>query len=190
MLKLENIKLLKIQNNYLETWKNPNQHLLNPYILSNLVYKKPISKLKILEKATEVITTGVQDNLTHYAHNLQSPIQTVNMLGIVMPLLLLIMMPWFLHFADTIKPIPLIFTYNLVLPIIVFLISKRILLTRPGGVSTSILDKKYTHTGRLKLISGLLFSLIGIPAFTDCMVCRFRQLVIYKFENSISIYHY
>jgi len=176
-------------NNYLETWKESEPAFVESIhlIQSSLQEANPQKSKKILEKATEVITTGVQDNLTHYAHNLQSPIQTVNMLGIVMPLLLLIMMPMVSAFlADTIKPIPLIFTYNLVLPIIVFLISKRILLTRPGGVSTSILDKKYTHTGRLKLISGLLFSVIGIPAFL--LIAWFAgsdNWSFYKFENSI-----
>tara|TARA_B100000073_G_scaffold199249_1_gene164928 strand:- start:25 stop:1575 length:1551 start_codon:yes stop_codon:yes gene_type:complete len=176
-------------NNYLETWKESEPAFVESIhlIQSSLQESNPQKSKKILEKATEVITTGVQDNLTHYAHNLQSPIQTVNMLGIVMPLLLLIMMPMVSAFlADTIKPIPLIFTYNLVLPLVVFLISKRILLTRPGGVSTSILDKKYTHKGRLKLISGLLFSVIGIPAFL--LIAWFAgsdNWSFYKFENSI-----
>ena len=74
-------------NNYLETWKESEPAFVESIhlIQSSLQEANPQKSKKILEKATEVITTGVQDNLTHYAHNLQSPIQTVNMLGIVMP---------------------------------------------------------------------------------------------------------
>jgi len=176
-------------NYYIETWKDSEPAFVESIhlIQSSLQESDSNKAKKILEKSTEVITTGVQDNLTHYAHNLQSPIQTVNMLGIVMPLLMLIMMPMVSAFlADTIKPIPLIFTYNLFLPIIVFLISKKILNTRPGGVSTSILDKRNMHTGRLKLVSGLLFSVIAIPATLILLwFAGSDNWGFYKFENSV-----
>jgi hypothetical protein len=176
-------------NYYIETWKDSEPAFVESIhlIQSSLQESDSNKAKKILEKATDVITTGVQDNLTHYAHNLQSPIQTVNMLGIVMPLLMLIMMPMVSAFlSDTIKPLPLIFTYNLFLPVLVFLISKRILNTRPGGVSTSILDKRNIHTGRLKLFSFLLFSIIAIPAALLLLwFAGSSNWGFYKFENSV-----
>ena len=89
-----------------------------------------------MEKATEVITTGVQDNMTHFAHNLKSPIQTVHMLGVVLPLLMLVMLPMVSSFlADAVKAGHLIMIYNIVLPISVFFLGRKILMTRPGGAT-------------------------------------------------------
>ncbi len=96
---------------YMDTWKDSEPAFVNSMNLIESSLSEPDSSKakKILEKATTVITQGVQDNMTHFAHNLKSPMQTVHMLGIVLPLLMLIMIPMASAFlAETIQAIHLI----------------------------------------------------------------------------------
>jgi len=178
---------------YMDTWKDSEPAFVNSMNLIESSLSEPNSSKakKILEKATTVITQGVQDNMTHFAHNLKSPMQTVHMLGIVLPLLMLIMIPMASAFlAETIQAIHLILIYNVILPISVFFLGKKILMSRPGGATISndnqIRELAKTKTGFLKLGSISLFLLLSIPTFGVLLSLALGESWSFqRFENPV-----
>ncbi len=198
-------------DNYMNTWKDSEPAFVDSIHLveSSLTEPDSTKAKKILEKATEVITTGVQDNMTHFAHNLKSPIQTVHMLGVVLPLLMLVMLPMVSSFlADAVKAGHLIMIYNIVLPISVFFLGRKILMTRPGGATITgdeqLKQLASSKTGLLKFASWGLFLLLSVPTFAvllslalsgDWAYQRFQNPVFYLsiifiFAAGISSYIY
>ncbi len=122
---------------------------------------------ELLDKANNVLVEGINDGMLHYAHNLQSPIKTVHMLGIVLPVMVLVMMPMISAFmGNTIKAEYLFFLYNVSLPLLVFFLSKNILSKRPAGASSEApelfkLGRK--HKIGVRFISVMIFLLFAAP---------------------------
>jgi len=178
---------------YMTTWKDSEPAFVDSIHLVESSLSEPDSAKakKILEKATEVITSGVQDNMTHFAHNLKNPIQTVHMLGVVLPLLMLVMLPMVSAFlADAIHATHLIMMYNIILPTLVFFLGRKILMTRPGGVTITsdeqIKQIQGSKTGLLKFGSLGLFALLTIPTFAVLLsLAMGDSWGIQKFDNSV-----
>ncbi len=126
-------------DNYVTVWKDKNAYFVDSiHLIESSLFEKSGSKVRsLLSKATEVILNGTQDNMLHFAHSLQTPIKTLHMLGIVLPVLGLVMLPMVVAFMGaTIQPAYIIVLYNVVLPIIVFIFARNILAIRPGGASS------------------------------------------------------
>ncbi len=178
---------------YMTTWKDSEPAFVDAIHLveSSLSEPNNTKAKKILEKATDVITTGVQDNMTHFAHNLKNPIQTVHMLGIVLPLLMLVMLPMVSSFlANAVQATHLIMIYNIILPITVFLLGRKILMTRPGGVTITsdeqIKQLSGTKTGIIKFGSLGLFALLTVPTFVVLLnLALGASWSLQKFDNSV-----
>ena len=178
---------------YMNTWKESEPSFVDAIHLVESSLDEPDSgkAKKILEKATDVITTGVQDNMTHFAHNLKSPIQTVHMLGVVLPLLMLVMLPMVSSFlAGTIQISHLIMIYNIILPVLVFFLGRKILMTRPGGATITndeqVKQLQSSKTGFLKFGSLGLFALLSVPTFVVLFsLAMGDSWVIQKFDDKI-----
>ncbi len=180
-------------DHYMDTWKDSEPAFVDAIHLveSSLLESDSTKSKKILEKASDVITSGVQDNMTHFAHNLKSPIQTVHMLGIVLPLLMLVMLPMASAFlADSIQATHLIMIYNVILPVLVFFLGRKILMTRPGGATITndeqIKQLAKSRTGLLKFGSIGLFALLSVPTFAILLNLAMGDAwTLQKFENSV-----
>jgi len=168
---------------YLATWREWDDEFVNSVQLVESSFFEPIPARRdeILEKAVEVILDGTQDHMITFAHNLQSPIQSLHMLGIVLPVMGMVMLPMIGAFMGaTIKWQYLTLLYNILLPITVYAIGASILSTRPAGADEtdvySYMQKKYVKPaakifGRSVRISptglgALVFVLLAAPAFT------------------------
>ncbi len=177
---------------YLETWKESEPSFVDAMHLveSSLVQPNAEQARKTLDKANDVISQGIQDNMTHFAHNLKNPVQMIHMLGIVLPLLMLVMLPMIGAFlADTINSTHLITIYNVVLPIFVFIQAKSILAVRPGGASVQNkrLIEVAPKTGAKPLIfAAAIFAIITIPAILVLSsIITSGNWDTVKFENSV-----
>ncbi|MBU1204955.1 MAG: hypothetical protein KKA61_00365 [Nanoarchaeota archaeon] len=170
-------------DNYLETWRKWNIEFIESFHLveSSLYEPSEDRRLSLVDRALDVMLEGTYEKMLHYAHNLQSPIQTLHMLGVVMPLLGLVILPLMVSFMENIKWYYVASIYNVALPLIVYSMGKIILSKRPTGYGETDISqanpelKKYKNIiiriGSLELrinplfisiIIGVIFFIIGL----------------------------
>jgi len=120
---------------YLETWRKWNIEFIESFHLveSSLYESSEDRRLSLVDRALDVMLEGTYEKMLHYAHNLQSPIQTLHMLGVIMPLLGLVILPLMVSFMGTVKWYYIAVIYNVTLPIGVYYLGKTILAKRPTG---------------------------------------------------------
>ncbi|MEM2873910.1 MAG: hypothetical protein QW063_00420 [Candidatus Nanoarchaeia archaeon] len=165
--------LIAALEDYIESWRGWDDAFIDSiHILqTSLAVEAKSERLKILEKAEEVILEGTYDKMLAFAHNLQGPAQTLHMLGTVLPIMGLVMLPMVSAFMGaTIKWWYLVILYNILLPIAVYGIAKSILTVRPAGANpTDVylhLAEKYAKPTISPLIIGIaIFAAISAPAF-------------------------
>jgi len=122
--------------NYLESWRDYNREFIEAMHLveSSLYEGSEQRRLDLLDKSLDIILDGTYEKMLHYAHNLQSPMNMLNMLGIVMPILGLVILPLVVSFMDNVKWYHIAALYNVLLPLGVYYMGKqRILSERPTG---------------------------------------------------------
>ena len=170
-------------DNYLETWRKWNIEFIESFHLveSSLYEPSEDRRLNLVDRALDVMLEGTYEKMLHYAHNLQSPIQTLHMLGVIMPLLGLVILPLIVSFMEVIKWYHIAVIYNITLPIAVYYMGKIILSKRPTGYGETDISqanpelKKYKNIiiriGSLELrinpiflsiFIGVIFFIIGL----------------------------
>lgn len=121
---------------YLENWKGYNLDFVESFHLieSSLSEGNLQRRLELLDKALEVMLEGTYENMLHYAQNIKSPITTLHMLGVILPVLGLIILPLMGSFLG-VKWYQLAIVYNVFLPIGVYFLGFSIMSKRPVGYS-------------------------------------------------------
>src|SRR3989338_2202027 len=158
---------------YLETWKKWNFEFIESFNLieSSLYEGSEQRRLNSLDKALDVILSETYEKMLHYAHNLQSPITMLHMLGIILPILGLVILPLIVSFMENVKWYHIATVYNVTLPITVYFMGKNILSKRPTGYGENDISednpelKKYkdilVRIGNAELkINPIIFSVI------------------------------
>jgi len=158
---------------YLETWKKWNFEFIEAFHLveGSLYEGSEERRLNSLDKSLDVILSETYEKMLHYAHNLQSPITMLHMLGIILPILGLVILPLVVNFMDGVKWFHIAALYNLALPIGVFYLGKSILSKRPTGYGQTDISeenpelKKYKNViiklGKFEfLVNPIFFSII------------------------------
>ncbi len=164
---------------YLQTWKKWNIEFVEAFHLieGSLYEGSEDRRLNSLDKALDVILEETYEKMLHYAHNLQSPITMLHMLGIIMPILGLVILPLVVSFLDGVRWFHISAIYNIALPVTVYFMGKAILSKRPTGYGQTDISedpriKKYKNVivkvGKTEIkINPLVFSIIlgGILLF-------------------------
>lgn len=121
---------------YLENWKAYNLDFVESFHLieASILEGNNQRRLELLEKSLEVMLEGTYENMLHYAQNIKSPITTLHMLGVILPVLGLIILPLMGSFLG-VKWYQLAIIYNIILPIGVYFIGFSIMSKRPVGYS-------------------------------------------------------
>ena len=135
--KYSNIK--ESMDAYLEGWKKWNmEYVESMHLIESSLYESSDSRrLDSLDKALTLMLDETYENMLHYAHNLQSPLTMLNMLGIVLPILGLVILPLVVSFIPEVKWYHLFALYNIVLPVGVYYLGRVVLSTRPTGYGES-----------------------------------------------------
>ncbi|RME52682.1 hypothetical protein D6783_04075 [Candidatus Woesearchaeota archaeon] len=141
---------------YLLKWRNTNLEFVESMHLieSSLAESSEDRRLNALDKALKVMLDETYERMLHYAHGLKGPITTLHMLGIILPILGLVILPLIVSFIPEVRWWHLMTLYNIVLPILVFLLAKEILSKRPsgyGGSSTNINDPSFQRMIRVAI---------------------------------------
>ena len=153
---------------YLETWRRTNLEFIQAFnlIQGSLMESSDDRRLTMLDRAVSVLLDETYDKMLHYAHELKSPITTLHMFGIIMPLLGLVILPLVVGFIEEIRWYHIAILYNVVLPMALIYMSKKILSVRPAGSSEVEVDfikvDKKKNLVLLISIACIIIAIIGI----------------------------
>ncbi|MBN1644710.1 hypothetical protein JW851_01545 [Candidatus Woesearchaeota archaeon] len=122
-------------DSYLETWRKWNSEFVEAFHLieSSLYESSEERRLLTLEKSLDTILEQTYEKMLHYAQNLKSPITMLHMMGIVLPILGLVVLPLVVSFMENIRWWHIAAIYNVILPIVVYFFTRKILTKRPTG---------------------------------------------------------
>jgi hypothetical protein len=130
---------------YLESWRDYSTEFIEGFHLieSSLFEPDQGRRISTLEKALQVVLDGVYDKMLKFSHNVKAPMTNVYMLGVVMPTLGLALIPLASAMVQgMIGTIHIFLLFNLIVPFLVFFLTDKILVMRPGGHGdTSLLEK-------------------------------------------------
>lgn len=146
---------------YLETWRKWNLEFIEAFHLieSSLYEPSEDRRLTLLDKSLDVILSETYEKMLHYAHNLNSPITMLHMLGIILPILGLVILPLVVNFMGEVKWYHIATLYNLLLPVGVYFYGRSILSKRPTGYGdTDIADEN----PELKKYKNIRINLLGL----------------------------
>jgi hypothetical protein len=120
---------------YLQEWSDfAPEFVESMHVVVGSLYETNENKRQeLLDKSLDLILQETYDKMLHYAHNLQSPITALHMLGIVLPILGLIILPLMVNFLPEVKWYYILIMYNIILPAAIFYMSRKILAKRPSG---------------------------------------------------------
>ena len=169
---------------YLETWKKWNMEFIEAFHLieSSLYETSNSRRLSLLDKSLDVILNETYEKMLHYAHNLKSPITTLHMLGVILPILGLVILPLVVSFLEGVAWYHLAAFYNVALPVMVYLMGKSVLSKRPtgyGGIDISEDNpelKKYKQV-RINFFGKEIFFSPAILGLTIGVVLLFIALI-------------
>jgi MFS family permease len=171
-------------DNYLETWKKWNLEFVESFHLieSSLYESDDARRVSLLDKSLDVILTETYEKMLHYARNLKSPITTLHMLGIILPILGLVILPLVVSFIDGVRWYHLAAFYNVGLPVLVYLLGKSVLAKRPTGYGAVDISEDHPELKKLKKINinffgtELLFS-PAILGVTVALILLFLAII-------------
>jgi hypothetical protein len=160
-------------DNYLERWRDYSVEFIEAFHLieSSLFEPDNNRRISTLEKSLQVILDGVYDKMLKFTHSVRSPLTNVYMLGVVLPTLGLALLPLAsAMLGGLLRWYHVLILFNLIIPFLVFYLTDKIMVLRPGGYGeTELLERnplysKYknnTHYLKAFLICFPLF-LIGL----------------------------
>ena len=155
--------LKESMDDYLQTWRKWNLEFIESMHLieSSLFESSEDRRLNALDKSLSVMLDETYEKMLHYAQNLKSPLTTLHMLGIILPILGLVILPLVVSFIPEVKWFHLMVFYNIVLPVTVFYMGKTILSKRPTGYGETDISNA---TKRIKKYKNIVFN-IGAMEF-------------------------
>lgn len=153
---------------YLETWRETNLEFIESFNLieGSLLESSESRRVDLLDRALNVLLDETYENMLTYSRALKGPITTLNMFGIVMPLLGLVILPLVIGFLGNIEWYHIAVIYDVILPLFVFYLSRKILTSRPagsGGIDIKELNKdnKNSSINILIILGGIALILLG-----------------------------
>ncbi len=167
---IETGKFSNIQDsleNYLQKWGETNSEFIESFHLieSSLFEPNEERRVRVLERALQVILDAVYEKMLSYSREIRSPLTNLYMLGIVLPTLGIALLP----LASTLiggvlKWYHVFILFNLIIPFFVFYLTSQILLKRPGGYGESELLEGNPNYKKFKSKKPyMIASLILIP---------------------------
>ncbi len=157
---------------YLTFWRgDANEFIEAIHLIEASLYENTNDRrLASLDKALEVMLDETYEKMLHYAQDLKSPITMLHMLGIILPILGLVILPLAVSFFD-IHWTVIFSLYNVMLPVGVFYLGKRILATRPTGYGEADISQLYHEMGHhsknpaleASVLAGILFFIGMLP---------------------------
>ncbi len=178
--------------NYLLGWKDYNLAFVESFHLieSSLYESSEPRRVELLEKSLEVILEGTYDSMLHYAQEVKSPITTLHMLGVILPILGLIVLPLMGSFLG-VKWYHIGLLYNILLPFVVFYFGYVLLAKRPIGYAQADISAlpQFEDMRKFKVGNMLIEpKFIAILVFFIFMIIGFSPLIIHWIDPTAEVY--
>ncbi|MBR9693229.1 hypothetical protein GOV07_04870 [Candidatus Woesearchaeota archaeon] len=155
---------------YLDGWRDTNAEFIEAMHLieSSLVESSDTRRVEALDKSLSVMLEETYEKMLHYAHNLKSPLTTLHMLGIILPILGLVILPLLVAFMPEVRWYHLAALYNFTLPVLVYFLGRNILSNRPssyGSADESTPGAENVTVGKMHF-TPFIAAFLVIAAFT------------------------
>jgi len=132
-------------DNYLETWRDYSVEFIEAFHLieGSLFEPDNSRRITVLEKSLQVVLDGIYDKMLRFTHEVRSPLTNVYMLGVVLPTLALALLPLAsAMLGGLLKTIHVFILFNLLIPFMVYYLTDKVLMLRPGGYGeTTFLER-------------------------------------------------
>jgi len=165
---------------YLEDWKKDAMEFVESmHLIESSIYESSEERrLMLLDKSLQVVLEETYEKMIHYAHNLQSPISMLHMLGVILPILGLVILPLAVNFMEGIEWFHIMAVYNIFLPGAVFYLGWKVLTTRPSGGGSS--DAAIQNNPELRKFQMISFKMGKQEYFMDPkMLCVFIFILFF-----------
>ena len=187
---------------YLEQWKDYDKEFVEAFHLieSSLFESSEERRLSLLDKSLDVILDGTYENMMHYAHNLNSPMTMLHMLGVILPILGLVILPLVVSFmsgegSPLVTMVYISVLYNVSLPIGVYYLGRVILSKRPTGYGANDIGEKAGikrfRNVNLSLGKSMVISVnpvyFCVMVFIVMMLIGLSPLIIHSMDNNFEI---
>ncbi|MGM5487822.1 MAG: hypothetical protein ACQESG_02645 [Nanobdellota archaeon] len=179
-------------DDYLEQWRESNMEFVEAFhmIQSSLYEGYEERRLEMLDKSLDIILDGTYEKMLHFAQNLKGPINALNMLGVILPILGLVILPLVVSFMEGVQWYHISALYNIGIPLAVFLLGKSILVTRPSGSSDATLSISAPPKKKVN-IAGMELSLdpktLGILVAVTLLLIGFSPLIMHMMNPEFDI---
>ena len=136
---------------YLDQWREWCPEFLESLHLieGSLLEASDQRRLEMLDKSLSVMLDETYEKMLHYAHGLKSPLTTLHMLGIILPILGLVILPLMVNFIPEVRWYHMALVYNVALPVAVYLLARSILSTRPTGYGSVDITERNPELAKL-----------------------------------------
>lgn len=178
--------------NYLLGWKDYNLAFVESFHLveSSLYESSEERRVELLEKALNVILEGTYDSMLHYAQEVKSPITTLHMLGVILPILGLIVLPLMGSFLG-VKWYHIALLYNILLPFVVFYFGYSILAKRPIGYAQADISALPQYQDMRKFKLGNFYiepKVVAFFVFFIFLVIGLSPILLHVIDPSAEVY--
>jgi hypothetical protein len=160
---LENAKYPTIKvafDKYLENWRDDNLEFLESvYLIESSLYEsEEFRRISLLDKALDTILQGNYEKMLHFAQDLRGKVSTLNMIGVVLPILGLIILPLAASFGSPRAVVNIVFLlYNILFPFGVAYFAFLIIFNRPSSVNSI----KIPNLKRFKNLQKINYNIFG-----------------------------
>jgi len=155
--------------NYWGKWSDHFKRALH-LIRSSIQEPEEAQRVITLNRALDVGLDGTRDLMNRFASRLHQPTMVIYSIGIMIPLSIIAMLPAAGLIGMKVTIFQVFFLYDIILPLVVFLYTRKILLSRPATFNPPVIpgdhpdlvniDKRRRLTA--SLVVGLLVALPGI----------------------------
>ncbi len=138
------VSIIDALDDYVNLWKDLSPEFADAIYLikASLYQRSEEDRLKLIDEAVDRMLEGNYIRLVNYASSLRNPINTIYMLGIVLPVLAMVMFPMVMSFMQSLlNPTFLFIGYNLLLPAFVYWFLSNTMQKRPTAFRSISLEK-------------------------------------------------
>ena len=143
---------------YKDIWRPYNKEFVESLniIETALQEGSPERQKNLFSEAINSLLNSTQHRMKEYSRGLKNPVMFIQGMGVLLPVLLMILFPLISAFMGGANLGYYLFAgYNIVLPLVVFVVMQQVLLTRPPTTSTKLIESAdMPKKGRLPVKMG------------------------------------
>jgi len=132
-------------------------------IRSSMLERYESRRLEVLDKALDTCLQGTKEQMERFATSLHLPTLVIYSIGVLLPLVLVAVLPVLATIGISISILQIFAIYCIVLPLVVWILSRRVLAKRPAAFPPPKIPNDPT-TRRTIIIAAILGLTISSPA--------------------------